>query len=43
MMVYNVDVAKVQVKVWDHVRREQFYLDPNVIINPLHYLITIVY
>ncbi|KAL4122224.1 hypothetical protein QTP88_014594 [Uroleucon formosanum] len=29
MMVYNVDVAKVQVKVLDHVRREQFYLDPN--------------
>lgn len=43
MMVYNVDVAKVQIKVLDHVRREQFYLDPNVIINPLHYLMKIVY
>ncbi|XP_015370925.1 PREDICTED: vitamin K-dependent gamma-carboxylase isoform X2 [Diuraphis noxia] len=30
MMVYNVDVAKIEVKVFDHVRREQFYLDPNV-------------
>ncbi|XP_027845741.2 vitamin K-dependent gamma-carboxylase [Aphis gossypii] len=29
MMVYNVDVAKVEVKVLDHVRREQFFLDPH--------------
>uniref|UniRef100_A0A2S2NHF9 Vitamin K-dependent gamma-carboxylase n=1 Tax=Schizaphis graminum TaxID=13262 RepID=A0A2S2NHF9_SCHGA len=28
MMVYNVEVAKVEVKVLDHVRREQFFLDP---------------
>ncbi|XP_050432253.1 vitamin K-dependent gamma-carboxylase [Adelges cooleyi] len=28
MMVYNVDVVKIQVKVVDHGRREQFFLDP---------------
>lgn len=33
MMVYNVDVAKIQVKVLDHSRREQFFLDPNVICS----------
>jgi len=40
--VYNVDVAKIEIKVFDHVRREQFYLDPNVIISLLaigHYII----
>lgn len=31
MMVYNIDVAKIQVKVVDHARREQFFLDPQVI------------
>lgn len=36
MMVYNVDVAKVQVKVMDHARREQFFLDPNVIYSHKH-------
>lgn len=30
MMLYNIDVVKIQVKVIDHTRREHFYLDPNV-------------
>lgn len=30
MMVYNIDVARIQVKVMDHARREQFFLDPQV-------------
>ncbi|XP_025408245.1 vitamin K-dependent gamma-carboxylase isoform X2 [Sipha flava] len=29
MMVYNIDVAKIQVKVVDHARREYFFLDPH--------------
>uniref|UniRef100_A0A2H8TR69 Vitamin K-dependent gamma-carboxylase n=2 Tax=Melanaphis sacchari TaxID=742174 RepID=A0A2H8TR69_9HEMI len=29
MMVHNIDVAKIEVKVLDHVRREQFFLDPH--------------
>ncbi|XP_050538854.1 vitamin K-dependent gamma-carboxylase [Daktulosphaira vitifoliae] len=29
MMVYNIDVAKIQIKVVDHSHHEQFYLDPH--------------
>ncbi|VVC29077.1 HTTM,Vitamin K-dependent gamma-carboxylase [Cinara cedri] len=28
MMLYNVDLAKIQVKVVDHKRREKFFVDP---------------
>jgi len=33
MMVYNVDIAKIQVEVLDHGRHEHLFLDSQVIYN----------
>lgn len=35
MMLYNIELAKIQVEVVDHKRREKFFLDPEVILFTL--------